>query len=92
MQSYYYYFNIIGRISSACISEEWLAQEQHTEWATLSFIRVIACSDLMCEALSTGTWINVLIKIISSSHQLSGEQLVIKVVIINFISIMFRNG
>lgn len=61
------------------VSDEWLAQEQHIEWASLSFIRVIACSNVMCEALSTGTWINVLVKIISSSNLLSGEQLVTKV-------------
>ncbi|GIY59956.1 e3 ubiquitin-protein ligase HERC2, partial [Caerostris darwini] len=60
-------------------SANWLALEQHKEWASLSFMRAIACSSAMCQALSTPSWINLLIKIIGSSQLLTGGQLITKV-------------
>ncbi|GIY42324.1 e3 ubiquitin-protein ligase HERC2 [Caerostris extrusa] len=59
-------------------STNWLALEQHKEWASLSFMRAIACSSAMCQALSTPSWINLLIKIIGSSQLLTGGQLITK--------------
>ncbi|XP_068082847.1 E3 ubiquitin-protein ligase HERC2 [Anabrus simplex] len=41
-----------------------LAQNHHLEWATLGFIRAIAASPSMCRALSTPTWVNLLLSMV----------------------------
>ncbi|CAL1297267.1 unnamed protein product [Larinioides sclopetarius] len=70
---------VYGDIQTPRSAANWLALEQHKEWASLSFIRATACSSAMCQALSTPSWINLLMKIIAAPQLLSGTQLITKV-------------
>ncbi|KAG8176599.1 hypothetical protein JTE90_026848 [Oedothorax gibbosus] len=60
-------------------SSDWLAIEQHKEWASLSFIRATACSSAMCHALSTPSWTDLLMKIVAAPQLLTGGQLITKI-------------
>ncbi|XP_064481734.1 E3 ubiquitin-protein ligase HERC2-like isoform X2 [Ornithodoros turicata] len=41
----------------------WLLEQQHREWATLGFIRGICASTAVCQALSTPSWVSLLLRI-----------------------------
>lgn len=45
-----------------------LGEEQHHEWATLGFIRAVAATPSMCQALTTQAWIRLLVNIIDHEH------------------------
>ncbi|GAB6021505.1 E3 ubiquitin-protein ligase herc2 [Chamberlinius hualienensis] len=45
-----------------------IAEEQHSEWATLGFIRSIAITPTMHRALSTPAWIKLLLNIVEHSN------------------------
>ncbi|XP_054721414.1 putative HERC2-like protein 3 [Uloborus diversus] len=65
--------------SPISLQSDFLAEEQHSEWATLSFIRALVSSSALCETLSTPCWISLIIKIISSGKTLTSSQLKIKI-------------
>ena len=49
--------------------KQFVACEQHEEWANLGFVRAITVSTKICEALSTNSWINMCLELIENSEE-----------------------
>uniref|UniRef100_A0A2C9K806 HECT-type E3 ubiquitin transferase n=1 Tax=Biomphalaria glabrata TaxID=6526 RepID=A0A2C9K806_BIOGL len=45
-----------------------IASQQHFKWCTLGFVRSIATSPVMCQALSSPRWISILLRILEEDH------------------------
>ena len=58
------YFLVAQTVSVA------LCQQQFTSWATLGFIASICQSDVLCQALCTPEWIDLLLSIVSDGQAL----------------------
>ncbi|GFN81530.1 E3 ubiquitin-protein ligase herc2-like, partial [Plakobranchus ocellatus] len=45
-----------------------IASQQHVRWCTLGFVRSMATSPVMCQALSSPRWISLLLRILEEDH------------------------
>ncbi|CAG5129601.1 unnamed protein product, partial [Candidula unifasciata] len=45
-----------------------IASQQHMKWCTLGFVRSIATSPVICQALSSPRWMSLLLKILEEDH------------------------
>ncbi|GFS15828.1 E3 ubiquitin-protein ligase HERC2, partial [Elysia marginata] len=45
-----------------------IASQQHVLWCTLGFVRSMATSPIMCQALSSPRWISLLLRILEEDH------------------------
>jgi hypothetical protein len=55
-----------------------IASEQHYSWCTLGYVRSIATSPVICEALSSQKWIDLLIKILEDEKPSQPTKNIIK--------------
>ena len=46
-----------------------VAREQHQEWCTLGFVRSVATSPLICQALSSPQWLALLLRIVADDYR-----------------------
>ncbi|XP_061183765.1 E3 ubiquitin-protein ligase HERC2-like isoform X1 [Saccostrea echinata] len=59
-----------------------IASEQHYSWCTLGFVRSIATSPVICEALSSQKWIDLLLKILEDEKPSQPTKNIIKQILI----------
>ncbi|XP_059157195.1 E3 ubiquitin-protein ligase HERC2-like isoform X2 [Physella acuta] len=45
-----------------------IASQQHVKWCTLGFVRSIATTPIICQALSSPRWISLLLRILEEDH------------------------
>ena len=55
-----------------------IASEQHYSWCTLGFVRAVATSPVICEALSSQKWIDLLLKILEEEKPSQPTKNIIK--------------
>nr|XP_022328228.1 E3 ubiquitin-protein ligase HERC2-like isoform X2 [Crassostrea virginica] len=59
-----------------------IASEQHYSWCTLGFVRAVATSPVICEALSSQKWIDLLLKILEEEKPSQPTKNIIKQILI----------
>ncbi|CAG7818352.1 unnamed protein product [Allacma fusca] len=65
--------------------KQFLACEQHEEWANLGFVRAIALTQRICETLSSKAWINMCLELVEGAEE-SGIDLPKQILILRVLS------